>query len=118
MSIDEHYAGLYAAWEDGGLAVEAELSVGEGTDETVTVMVIDKREGVEVDIGDGTMNALRPAVTVRLSELADNEIETTSLRGGTLAIGGVTFGIASYHPRPGPAGHPGEVLIILKGRVA
>lgn len=119
MSIDEHYAGLYEAWEDGGLAVEAELTVGEGTNETtVSVMVVDKREGVEVDVGDGTMNALRPAADVRLSELAEHDIATDDLRGGTLTLAGVTFKISTWHPRPGPAGHSGEIRLILQGRVA
>lgn len=111
---DDHYASLYDPTL--GMAVIAELLPGNGG-EAVEVSVIDKRAGIEMDLGEGVLSSLKPAVDIRLSELEEKSITTDRLRGGTLTISDTIYRITSWHPRPGPQGHPGEVRMILQGKV-
>lgn len=111
-SIDEHYAGLYAAWDDGGLAVEVEITPAVDTN-SYPVMAIDKREGVEMDIGDGTLHAGKPAMIVRVSELAGHGLTPQELVKGTIEAGTFRHEIAAWAPRPGPGLHSGEAYLIL-----
>jgi hypothetical protein len=117
--IDDHYADLYAPWEDGGLAVEAEITVGDGTNEqTETVMVIDKREGITAEFGEAAHHVGKPAVRVRNSELAEHGWTPAVLKGGTIQAGDFKHMIEGHIPRPGPALHSGESYLILGRKLA
>lgn len=103
------FAPLYAAF-----GVEAQLARGA---ELYRLRVIDQTAGVAVEWrdGDGALQTLRPAASVRASELEANGLAPQALRGAILTVNGRVWRVHAVQERPTHRGaSDGEVLMFLE----
>ncbi len=79
----------------------------------VGLRVIDKTSGI--NIGDGvTVNSIEPVADVRMTELAENGLDTADIDGCELVLNGNSWTIRTHALRPGIAGEAnGEIRLIL-----
>lgn len=108
MAVDwaEHYNAIYDAL--GVAAVLTPIGLGIAADLTV----IDKTTGVEVT--EGGVTTVRPACTVRSSDLAAESVAPEHLDGSAITFNGRIWRIEARMPRPAPTGESGgEYLLIL-----
>jgi hypothetical protein len=94
--------------------VGAQLELGA---ELYQLRVIDQTAGVAVEWreGDGALQTLKPAASVRASELAANGLAAEALRGGTITINGRDWLVHATQSRPTHNGAAdGEVLMFLE----
>jgi hypothetical protein len=104
------------------LAIGVPATVTPGATSTpVDMTAMDQTNGVVVTEGKLGLQAIKPACSLRLTELAANGIAPSDLSAGgagtvTLypgAINEVTWRIESYSLKPTPSGPGGEVQLIL-----
>ena len=107
---DELFAGVYEE-----LGVPAELTLDGSGEEPVTVVVLDKTAGMEVEIkGTGTVQ-VRPIAILLAAELIEYEIAIDDLNGASISFNGGDWTIISNYPRPSPNGmDDGEYLLVLR----
>ena len=97
---------------DFGVAAILTPGTGTGAD-PVAVMAIDKTEGLELTDQNG-LQTIRPAASIRMSQLTDAGIAHAELDNGSLALTDKTWRIHSHLLRPTPDGElKGEVILFL-----
>ncbi|CDX22118.1 hypothetical protein MPL3356_390155 [Mesorhizobium plurifarium] len=111
MSIwDQHYAALYAS----PIAVDAELAIACG-EVPMSIRAIDKTNPAALNFKGVDVLDIKPAATVRASDLAG--IDLANLRDAELTLNGKCWRVVSHQPLPGPTGEAaGEILLILSER--
>ncbi len=82
-------------------------------DVSVTLKVIDKTEGIEIPQGAMMLQASKPAVCVRVSELIENELSRTLVSGGKLTFNEASWRVEATRPKPKP-GSKGELYLLLQ----
>lgn len=81
---------------------------------SVSLTVIDKTAGIAIDLGDTSLQTVKPAAAVRMVELSENDLEPADVDGGTITFNGKTWTIKGFMPKPSPNGEAdGEVLLFL-----
>lgn len=94
--------------------VDAQLELGT---QLYALRVIDQTAGVAVEWrdGDGSVQSLRPAASVRASELDEAGLTKDALRGGLLTINGRDWRVHAVQERPTHRGAAdGEVVMFLE----
>lgn len=107
---DDHYDALY---DTEGAAATLTLV---GFSDAISVTAIPKIAGASIDPPGTPIEILtiRPAADVRMSELTDNGLSRSALKGGAITVAGATWRIENTLPRPSPEGEAnGEVRMIL-----
>ena len=96
------------------IGVSVTLTAGTGTGATgLSVTAIDKTSGLEINDQEN-LQTIRPAATVRMSEVTAAGIAHSELDGGSLAIAGKTWRIHSHFLTPNPDGElKGQVVLLL-----
>lgn len=111
------YGPVFDMW-----AVDASLKSARGG-AAVAIRAIDMTQGLNLTdtSGSNSMSSLieqtvRPAASVRASELAERAIAIADLDGGEITFNGKKWTIDTHIMNPSPTGeNTGEVLLILVG---
>lgn len=92
---------------------EAILTIACGSP-PVTLSAIDETAGVEVLEGP-SISTIRPAATVRSTELAEKGIVVSDLPGSALTLNGKDWTVVSHHYLPTPKGEvQAQVRLMLE----
>lgn len=90
------------------LGVDARLAT---TNVEVDVRVLDDTRGIVIDTGGPIgVGSIRPAVSIRQSELDTNRILPADLKDGRLTLNGKNWLIKTQRPKPGARA---EIQLIL-----
>lgn len=80
---------------------------------TTPVTVIDETRGVGLS-GNAVIETVKPAARIRATELADNNIDASSLKDNSLTFNGKTWRIKSHEPLPSKGGEAdGQIRLFL-----
>jgi hypothetical protein len=81
----------------------------------VELMVIDQTSGVEVaDASAINVKTIRPAVTLRMADLAEKGFDAADLEGARLVLGDRVWRVKATMPKPAPGGEAeGELYLFL-----
>jgi hypothetical protein len=104
---------LYAPIYDlnTGFGVLANLDLG--TSGQFTLTVLDDTQGIMLDEGNGlSIGTIKPAATVRISELAANSLTRASLKQGAISFNNGNWIIVATQPKP--LSGAGELYLILE----
>ena len=102
------YAPIYKAF-----GVPATLTCLYG--DRIELAVIDQTGGVEVaDASSIDVKTIRPAVTLRVADLAERGFDAADLEGARLVLGDRAWKVKAMMPKPAPAGEAeGELYLFL-----
>jgi hypothetical protein len=102
------YAPIYQAF-----GVQATFTCLYG--DRVELMVIDQTSGVEVaDASAIDVKTIRPAVTIRVPDLAGKGFDAADLEGALLVLGDRVWRVKATMPKPAPTGEAeGELYLFL-----
>jgi len=83
--------------------------------ERIELAVIDQTGGVEVtDASSIDVKTIRPAVTLRVADLAERGFDAADLEGARLVVGDRAWRVKAAMPKPAPAGETeGELYLFL-----
>ncbi len=94
------------------IAVTALLVTRAGQEKTLNV--IDKTTGVAVALGDTSVQTIKPAAAVRMTELAEKNLGLADVDDGQIEFNGTKWRINNYMLRPGLGGESkGEAFLLL-----
>jgi hypothetical protein len=81
----------------------------------VELTVIDQTTGVEVaDASSIDVKTIRPAVTLRVADLAEKGFDAADLEGARLVLGDRAWQVKATMPKPAPSGETeGELYLFL-----
>ena len=104
------YAPIYDTHIGFGVAAQLDL----GTVGQFTLTVLDDTQGIMLDEGNGlSIGTVKPAATVRMSELATNSLTRAALKQGSIGFNNGNWTIIATQPKPNPKGD-GELYLILE----
>ena len=99
------YAPIYRAF-----GVQATFACLYG--DRVELTVIDQTRGVEVaDASSIDVKTIRPAVTLRMADLAEKGFDASDLEGARLVLGDRAWRVKATMPKPGPTGEAEASLV-------
>ena len=81
----------------------------------IELVTIDKTTGIEVAEGTLDVQTIKPAATVRATDLVEIGITAADLQDAVLELGGREWEVSSYLFKPSPNGeNDGEVWLLLQ----
>ena len=96
------------------IAVDAQIEPGTGGT-AANIRVIDKTDGIEIsDGGQASTMTIKPAVNVRMTELAVNSLGKDDVDGGVIVLNSKRWTVEAHLMRPSPDGEAaGEIILLL-----
>ncbi|RWO35922.1 MAG: hypothetical protein EOS11_33320 [Mesorhizobium sp.] len=96
------------------LGEAATLTLDDTAGTTVELSALDETSGVEVLEGP-SISTIRPAATVRTSELAEKGIAVADLQDAALTLNGKDWTVVSHHYLPTPKGEAqAQIRLVLE----
>lgn len=106
-----HYDPIYAMLGDADAVITPK-----STGISATIVAIEKTVGETISLGEDqlSLQGVKAAAAVRMSELNGMSLTRDDLRDGKLLVNGKTWRIHSTKPAPGPGGErAGELFLYL-----
>ncbi|RWQ12337.1 hypothetical protein [Mesorhizobium sp.] len=92
----------------------AVLTLDDTAGTTADLTAIDETAGVEV-LENASISTIRPAATVRTSELTEKGVAVAELANASLTLNGKNWIVISHHYLPSPKGETqAEIRLILE----